>query len=442
MDDLFYNTKMDYITKLSDKDFEAFNKKYPNEQREILANYLNSQKANFTDPGQLKSIDEDVQTLMNESKDLRQNKVKNRIQQFKDAYGYPNMNDVEFENFMNSSTSDKDPELKQKWFNDTLETNKGKETFANRIHTMNLHENSQYDRKTPSQGVLDNIDANTVENFGQKVGGFLGVPVATTYDDASKEGINNPYEQNPFLSLGKDVVNTGLLVATPVVKGAKIAKGLIKGAGLGGAAAGENVSLGTEAEDSEHNPYLYSDKLKDIGIGSVLGSVMGLVSNLGGKIKEVPEKIKEFVNEPRALTWQGKIDQDVNNNVHNWSVNFADNLEKSANSYANDPVFLDANWQNKEDMIYKRAWEMSKAAKNAELAAQTGAQMKKEFASRNPFFPERTPVYSRIEHNVPYYIAGTNEDLATEVIPEIGKKMGKKIIPGAEKIPYYLQKQE
>lgn len=148
---------------------------------------------------------------------------------------------------------------------------------------------------------------------------------------------------------------------------------------------------------------------------SGLGSVMGLVSNLGGKIKEVPGKIKEFVNKPRALTRQGKLDQDFKNKLHNLTVNFADNLEKSAISYANDPVYLDANWQNQEDMIYKRAWEMSIAAENAEKAAKIGAKMKKEYASRNPFFPERTPVYSRIEHNVPYYIAGTNEDLATEV---------------------------
>jgi len=441
----------------------------PNEQRKILADYLKGLSQKQTEAGKRESMSDDADTLMAESKDLRQNKVKNRMQQFKDAYGKPDLNDFEFEQFMNSDEAKQDPDLQHEWFNDTLETRTGKDTYANRLHNMNLHENSLYNRTTTVEG-LNRFSLQGAENLGEKLGGTLGIPYAATEDDAAKEGIDNPYEQSPFLSLGKDLVNTALLVGAPEIRGLKWLQGLRKGAAVGAGAGAENSLLGTEAEDYEHNPYLYTDKAKDLAVSAVGGGLLGLASNVAGDIKAIPSKLKKaipaFLDKDRYLSLP-KIPSaletsKVGKPVTKWndrqsairsrddykSANdiIPDEIPGAANELANDPEFLNAKTDKDQmDMIYRKATENADKTYNRKRAVYLGSVAQKNYQGTFPVFPKEGPIIkvaSRVSHNVPYYIAGNNPDFSEGVATEVIPKLIKKSIPGAEKVPYYLQKQE
>ena len=437
-------------TSIPDTEVDKFWTLYPNEQREVLANYLlNVKKGQLKDAGQVEQLDADVSDLMDESELLRSNKVRNRIQAFKDKTGKSQLSDVEFENFMNNPESDNYPDEKKSWFSDTLETKNGKETYTNRLHNMNRYDNSSYDDKevksTP-QRTVGNPQA--WQNAGEKVGRFLGLPYAGTEAEAAAEGISNPYEQHPFRSLGKDVASTIPFLLSPV-KAVSVPVKIAKGAGLGAGFGTKDATLGTEAEDEQHNPYLYSDKIKQIAEAAGLGIIF---SSGADGIKSGIRGAKNFLFKSPEL--KGDADRALNEAINHTSAATKARYEKYATKYANDPEYISA--PDKKAFLDKKinedsmAWARTSDARDygRELDDQARQARKNNNFIDNPFLeehfeipndPKEILIYN-YKKNAPYYLTAENQDAALNIGKKVLKKSADKILPGASKVPYYLSK--
>lgn len=435
-------------TSIPDAEVDKFWTLYPNEQREVLANYLlNVKKGQLKDAGQVEQLDADVSDLMDESELLRSNKARNRIQAFKDKTGKSQLSDVEFENFMNNPESDNYPDEKKSWLSDTLETKNGKETYANRLHNMNRYDNSSYDDKevksTP-QRTVGNPQA--WQNAGEKVGRVLGLPYAGTEAEAAAEGISNPYEQHPFRSLGKDVASTIPFLLSPV-KAVSVPVKIAKGAGLGAGFGTKDATLGTEAEDEQHNPYLYSDKIKqiakDVGLGVLFSSgADGIKSGIRGA--------KNFLFKSPEL--KGDADRALNAAINHTSAATKDRYEKYATKYANNPEYISA--PDKKAFLDKKINEDMEATARTFDARDYGRELDDQARKNNnfiddiPFLQEhfeipndlkKFPIYN-YKKNAPYYLTAENQDAALNIGKKVLKKSADKILPGASKVPYYLSK--
>ena len=434
-------------TSIPDAEIDKFWTLYPNEQREVLANYLlNVRKSQLKDAGQVAQLDADVSDLMDESKLLRSNKVRNRIQAFKDKTGKSQLSDVEFENFMNNDESDNYPDEKKSWFNDTLETKNGKETYANRLHNMNRYDNSSYDDKEVKSTFERMENPQVWQNGTEKVGRFLGLPYAGTKAEAAAEGIPNPYEQHPLRSLGKDAASTIPFLLSPV-KAVSVPVKIAKGAGLGAGFGTKDATLGTEAEDEQHNPYLYSDKIKQIAEGAMLGS---LFSSGPDVIKSGIRGAKNFLFKSPEL--KGDADRALNAAINHASPATKDRYEKYATKYANNPEYISA--PDKKVFLDEKIKEDMEATGRTIDARNYGRELDNQARKNNftfdeiPFLkqhfeipddPKKFLIYN-YKKNAPYYLTAENQDAALNIGKKVLRKSADKILPGASKVPYYLSK--
>ena len=169
------------------------------------------------------------------------------------------------------------------------------------------------------------------------------------------------------VSEGKDVASTIPFLLSPV-KAVSVPVKIAKGAGLGAGFGTKDATLGTEAEDEQHNPYLYSDKIKqiaeDAGLGIIFSSgVNGIKSGIRGA--------KNFLFKSPEL--KGDADRALNAAINHTSAATKDRYEKYATKYANDPEYISA--PDKKAFLDKKINEDSMAWARTSDARDYGREL-------------------------------------------------------------------
>jgi hypothetical protein len=169
-----------------------------------------------------------------------------------------------------------------------------------------------------------------------------------------------------------------------------------------------------------------------------LGAVGGIVAaKLGRHL--MPDEIGKSSDEVAYVPFKGGIES----------------IKKAANLVAQDPAFINGTREDQRAILGAKAKEILEQEKNNRNANLIANDLMRRDAKSNramvnddeynPFLHVSPYLHvspSKVVHNVPYYIAGNNPDFSDYVATKSVPKMANKLIPGAAKVPYYLEKQE